>query len=212
MIAPYVTGRPLASAISARVTFAVGRKNIVSRSGRSWIVPCPASRSTPHNASSSSRSASRLGTGLPSIPLSTDPRGGEPDHAGRQRLAQQLRHPGDLTRRRSTITRLITHDVIPQGGVSHHPRHVESGPGTLIESRYSGNDSNDQSIAARNASADMPSTFSNVNTTVSRGSGRVGATAYPQFPIITDVMPCQHDGTRSRSHVTCACRNAYDNQ
>ena len=59
------------------------------------------------------------------------PRGGEPDRAGRQRLAQQLRHPGDLTRRRSTITRLITHDVIPQGGVSHHPRHVESGPGTL---------------------------------------------------------------------------------
>ena len=73
-----------------------------------------------------------------------------------------------------------------------------------IASRYSGNVSNDQSMPAVSASTDMPSTFSSVRAITPRSSGRVGAIVNPQLPITTDVTPCQHDGVRSPSHVTCA--------
>ena len=65
---------------------------------------------------------------------------------------------------------------------------------------YCGNVSKHQSIPALSASIDIPSTFSRVRTTISRCSGRVGATPKPQLPMITLVTPCQHDGVRSPSH------------
>ena len=66
-------------------------------------------------------------------------------------------------------------------------------------SRYSGNVSKHQSMPSSRASIDMPSTFSNVRTIVSRCSGWVGATVKPQLPITTLVTPCQLDGVRSPS-------------
>ena len=70
--------------------------------------------------------------------------------------------------------------------------------------RYSGNVSKHQSIPSSSDSIDMPSTFSNVRTTVSRCSGWVGAMLKPQLPITTLVIPCQLDGVRSPSQRICA--------
>ena len=79
-------------------------------------------------------------------------------------------------------------------------------PRRSIAARNSANDSKGQSvpIPARSASSDMPSTLSSVRSTRSRCAGRVGATPKPQFPITTEVTPCQGEMVSMRSQKTCA--------
>ena len=76
-------------------------------------------------------------------------------------------------------------------------------PRSATRARYSGCDSNDHSIPARNVATRMSSTPSRVRSSDARCSGGHGAIEYPQFPATTAVTPCAEDGMRSGSHSTC---------
>jgi hypothetical protein len=54
--------------------------------------------------------------------------------------------------------------------------------------------------------AGMSSTDSSVRASSSRSSRRTGAKETPQLPTTTVVVPCQHAGVPSGSHMSCASR------
>ena len=72
--------------------------------------------------------------------------------------------------------------------------------------RYSGKVSKRQSMPARSASSDMPSTCVRFCMVRSRSAGRHGAIVKPQLPITAVVTPRAGDGARVGSQVICASK------
>ena len=70
-------------------------------------------------------------------------------------------------------------------------------------SRYSLKVSHSQRIPSLSAAPGISSTPSMSPISQSWRSGDTGAKPTPQFPMTTEVTPCQHVGVSSGSHVTC---------
>ena len=127
------------------------------------------------SAYTSSTSAKRLGTGRPNAPW----------WLGWRDVENPIAPSSIASRRRSRIVATSSSVAGRSSPPSTKSRSVEwpTNAPTLRRlrrrssaSRYSGNVSKHQSMPSLRASIDMPSTFSNVRTMVSRCSGRVGAT------------------------------------
>ena len=154
------------------------------------------SRSTSRSASSSDRSAKRLGTGCPSIPRCVGAKlVANPAAPASHRLAQDA--PASLpspprsrrarTRRRPSRRAATRCDRCTRRS-SSRCRARSIGP------RYSGKVAKSHGMPAPSVSTSMSSTFSSVRAITSWCSGRVGAIEKPQLPATTVVTPWKHDG------------------